>query len=281
MGKYCVLLAAIGVCLWDQPALAGPWGLQQGESYTGVHVNMTKHEEVVAFDGTHMPVGDFRFLNFSLSSEYGLTDDWTLSLQVPYEINRGDDPAMARRVSALGDLRLGAKRQIWKEPDHAIALSGSIGLKIPGSDYPTDVLTAPGDGQSDVEFRLLAGKILGSDSRPAYWDAETGYRFRGGSTGDEFFLYLEGGKQISSVWQGRLFFEHTDQLSGFGIGEPGWTPGDFPAVQEDIDRLGVGASYRLKHDVLLDLFYARIVHVENSAPGWHAGVSLVFHRRGL
>lgn len=272
---------AIIVGLLSPPAMAGPWALWKGESYTSVSVGLTRYNEIVMHDRSRNSAGRLRFLSYSIATEFGLTDDWTVSLKVPYEVARGDNRTLAAREAGLGDLHIGARRQLWDEYERGVALAAGISFRTPMSDYRTDVLSAPGDGQTDVELRLLVGKTVGSLDHPAYWDVETGYRFRRGAPGDEFFLYIEGGQQLAERWRGRLFIDHIDQLSGFGLGQPGWTPRDFPSVEEDTDSIGAGLTYSLSDDRMLDVFYARLVHVNNTAIGWHAGVSMVLHHTGF
>ena len=272
---------AIIAGLVSPEAAAGPWALLKGESYTAVSVGLTRYSQIVMYDGQRIPAGRLRFVNYSIATEFGLTDEWTVSLKVPYEVARGDNRTMAAREAGLGDLQIGARRQLWDEYERGVALAAGISFRTPMSDYRTDVLSAPGDGQTDVELRLLVGKTVGSLDHPAYWDVETGYRFRRGAPGDEFFLYIERGQQLAERWRGRVFIDHIDQLSGFGLGQPEWTPRNFPSVEEDLDSIGVGLTYSLDHERLLDVFYGRLVHVDNSAIGWHAGVSMVLHHTGF
>lgn len=259
-------------------AAGGPWALLEGESYTSMTATVTRYDQLELYNGQRVSAQNLRFFGVSVAADYGLTDDVSLSLALPYEVARGDSAAASPRVAALGDLRFAARRQVWNEADHRFALAGGVGLKIPLSNYRTEVLSAPGDGQIDLEWRVLAGQTLGSAARPVYWEAEVGYRLRFGSPGDELLFYAEIGKQLAERWHGRVFLDRVDQRSGFGLQEPGWVPGDFPSIKEDLDLLGVGVSYALRDDLTVDAFYARLVRVENSALGWHFGVSLVSHR---
>lgn len=261
-------------------AFAAPWSLWRGEGYLSMGAAFTHHEEVVLYNGRHMRVGDFEFLSYGLALQYGLTDRLAATVSAPYEVNDGES-AMAPEVRGVGDIRLGVRGTLFEERRGRPALAASLGLKLPGSDYRTDVLTAPGDGQRDIETRLLCGKGFALAGRPGTWEIEAGYRFRAGSPGDEIVLYGALSQEIARPLTARLFLDITDQRSGFGIGEPGWTEGDFPAVEEDIARVGLGTAIRLPKDTMLDIYYASIVRAEGSAPGWHLGMSVVLHRLGF
>lgn len=260
-------------------ATASPWTQWRNEYQLTVRYTHTHHDELVLYDRSRKQT-DLDYDNVALNAVYPFTDRWSVSLDAPYEQAEGQDSAMAPKVSGWGDLRAAVRAQILGELEWPLAAAMELGIKVPGEDYRTDVLTAPGDGQIDTEARLSVGQTFSLPPGEAYWSLEPAYRWRAESPGDEFVLDTSVGQRVCRWAQVYLFYQRVDQLSGYGLEAPDWPMGDFPSIEEDIDRVGGGLMLGPVRGLDINLFYADIVHVNNSALGWSAGVSVSYSRRG-
>ena len=241
-GPLVVSLALLAPTLHGQ----GETGFLRGEGNLDLAITYT-HDTYDKFwvgtDKVAMPgVGEVDRTGYGLYAAYGLTDDLDLVLSSAYVEAESDGIAGAPDEHDLQDVVLAAKwrvaraRQSWGEAWLALA----PGLKLPGSDYENNAITAIGDGQIDWRGRLI-GHLQTNDG----WFAslETGYDRRNGAPRDELPFHLTVGGTIAERFTVAPFFSHVESLGGTDIGPPGTN--DFPTNEEDFTRVGVSCYARV------------------------------------
>lgn len=227
------------------PALAsaqGETGFLRGAGHLDTAISYTKdayNEFWVGTDKVHDPgVGRVTRSTYNLYAAYGLTDDVDLALSAPWVVASSTSGNFDRE-SDLQDLGFQAKWRLLRErvgPGEASFLVAP-GVKIPGSDYEENSVTAIGDGQPDYRGRVIAH--YGFDCG-AFVSLESGYDRRVGEPKDETPWNVTVGATFFDVLTVSPFYSAVRSYGGPNIGTD-----SFPAVQEEYDRWGVGAYARL------------------------------------
>lgn len=205
-----IILLAGSMLLAPAIAMAGAWTQPEGRLWLKVSGIAQESDEFYATsratlaDGTAIEPGDARpydnngigrsFLLWS-EAEYGVTDAFTLGLQLPYYDLRYEDDVAIHNSHGIGDVRLLGRHALLAGTNR---LTARAAWKIPTGKTSDDPSVIPlGDGQHDLELGLQAGRSLG---RALSWvGAEAGYRIRGADDsrdwepGDEWFWLLEAG----------------------------------------------------------------------------------------
>ena len=163
-------------------AVAGPWPQPEGH---GLWINTFGVSQTTNYAGIQNPAyGDGTFRRFGVGSygEYGLTDRITLSAAADVQLRQLDTGSTLLSTGGLGDIETAARVAVWQSGGWTVATQGVV--KIPTGYSPT-VNPALGNGQVDLEPRLLVGRGFMIGSWPAFADVGTGYRFRLGTPGDQ------------------------------------------------------------------------------------------------
>ena len=153
-------------------AHAGAWTQQKGHFYTKASLNAyysdkyynNDWEITSAFDFAgglienpdyYKSYKDFYFLdvNATLYFEYGLFDWLSLITSIPYKYHRYDGDDMVAETVGIGDIDVAAKFRIFEKP---FVFSAQVLGKLPWAYDEADFATL-GNGQADIELRLLAG----------------------------------------------------------------------------------------------------------------------------
>jgi hypothetical protein len=201
-----------------------------------------------------------------LTLTYGFIEDWEAAGQFSRYESEQLFPGNEARQSGLGDTRLTLKHLIHRG---AIDVATQAGIKWPGP-YDADVIYAPGDGQTDVELRILGGKFWDR----AFVDLEIAYRLRTGPVSDEYEILLDAGWAITSMLHGRVFSRLVDAQSGVGST-------DDPAVvlrltEEDTVSLGSSVSLSPLSGLVLTLQYTTAIAGRNTPLRSDIGVGVAY-----
>lgn len=169
------LLAASATCH------GGAWVREEGGFYVKAALARTEADRLFNTRRDRVPTTTYRDTGLSLYGEYGLTPAWTAiaSLEAK-DARRG-----GARSTGPADLWIAGKRLLLSGP---FVLSAQLGAKLPMG-YAERSRMPLGEGQVDLEARVLAGKSFGR----AYGSAEIGYRKRNGDYSDEVPFRVEGG----------------------------------------------------------------------------------------
>jgi hypothetical protein len=173
----------------------------------------------------------------SLYLAYGLNDAIDLVANANYVEAETDGTDPIEDQEDLQDLYLGAKWRVWShgDLDSAFLLLVAPSVKVPMSDYEDNDVTAIGDGQVDLCMRLIAHYRF----QGYFGSLESGYDHRNGPPHDEVPVNLTLGGTFGPVTVSP-FYSTYESLGGVDIGE-----GTFPSTEEESNRVGLAAYYRI------------------------------------
>jgi len=167
---------------------AGAWVAKKGDSYSKVGVSDYSATE---FFGGNPDLDEFEGTNISYYGEWGLGNNWGVFTSVLYQdISQTDSSGLTTENDGFGDIDVGVKYQWQAEP---FVLSTQLLAKLPYL-YDEDDTLPLGNGQEDIEAKVLVGKSLG---RLGYFGLELGYRFRNDDPSDEIRYLIEYGVSLS------------------------------------------------------------------------------------
>ena len=192
------ILSFIMPLLWMAPCFAGAWTQAQGKSYHQFTVNYYYADRNFDDDGDRHDFandGDFMDVNVNYYMEYGLFESLTAITSIYYKYLKFEDNTIESKTYGIPDIDLGLRYKI-SDTDAGIFSVQTI-VKIPEA-YDEDDTVPLGNGQYDLEFRLLYGKSL-YPKIPGYANLEAGYRWRFESPADEFRYLLEFGMNFSDA----------------------------------------------------------------------------------
>jgi hypothetical protein len=244
--------------------------LEKGQVRATVRADFQRYSRVRNFDGTYGEVGDVRLRTYAIQAEYGITDKSSVYMLLPFVDNDSDsaDPAFAAE-SGIGDIRVGYNQAFGRSGDHG-RFVGTVELTIPGRNYSTRKLTAPGDKSFDVLFHLALQqeRLFGTG---LFFHGGGGYRFRASQSPDQIVWDTEFGARIGNIVTLSTFLDAIATTHGFGLGGPGFT-GDFATLGPNVTRWGVRALIALGR-VDLELYYAKAIQFQNQAPFDYFGIA--------
>ncbi|NIV92320.1 hypothetical protein GWN42_05830 [candidate division KSB1 bacterium] len=182
-------------------AYSGAWTHKRGHFYTKLGLLLFDSSSQYTLDGDREPLannGRVTDLGIYYYLEYGIYDDLTIVTSVPFKrINFScaiED--CGGTSSGVGDLYFGLRYRL-SQAEWIVSLQS--GLKLaPGYETDEEALdSAPplGDGQTDVEFRLLFGRSILNYN--GYVNIDVGYRAREGEPVDEVPFSLELGYNLT------------------------------------------------------------------------------------
>ncbi|MCY3641890.1 MAG: hypothetical protein OXH37_12835 [Gammaproteobacteria bacterium] len=202
---------------------------------------------------------------FWLSGDYGLTDSVALDFQVGRADVSGKAPSPPGPPDQDGitDINFG---MTWRVVDEDINLGApSVALRVGAtisSDYNAGVPTAIGDDASGVEASLIVGKIMGGRFALS---GEIGHRTRDNKVPDETFLNAKAFLVASPRLILNAQYHNTMAGGSLDIGDPGFNFGRFPETTEDIERIGLGATFNATPQLGLGLNWFTVIDGRNTA----------------
>jgi hypothetical protein len=182
--KLIVATSALVALSFSQATLAGAWVAAKDSGYGKLSLNTYSADE---FEGVSPNFGEFNSSNMTYYGEYGLGSNFALYGSVTYQwLEQQDNVGNEVTSNGLGDTEIGVRYQWQAEP---FVLSTSLLVKLPYLYDENDALPR-GNGQEDIEFRVLVGKSL---YPYGYFGVEAGYRLRTDAPSDEYRYLLEYG----------------------------------------------------------------------------------------
>jgi len=185
-------------------ALGGAWPRKAQSGYLQLGFSTIGYDKVYDSSGLKAPAaGRARDNVLQLLAEYGLSEDFTVGLAVPFGFISVKDyqPAVPptssmmvpppREISnaGIGDLTASAQLKLLQRGGSV--LSAGVLAGFPAGDTTNAEGLWLGDGEFNVAPRILYGLSL--RGLPAYLSAELGYNIRGVGYSDEIFGNLEAG----------------------------------------------------------------------------------------
>lgn len=186
--KMLVIASTVATVSFSQSSFAGAWVAEKGGGYTKLSYNSYSADE---FEGDSPDFGEFKSSNVTYYGEYGLGNNFAIYGSIAFQqLDQSDASGVETISKGLGDLDLGVRYQWQAEP---FVLSTSLLVKLPYL-YDEDDALPRGNGQEDVEFKVLIGKSL----HPyGYFGVEAGYRLRTDAPSDEYRYLIEYGIDLN------------------------------------------------------------------------------------
>ncbi len=187
------LTALLGVSQ-SNSAHAGPWPQPEGHGLLISSFGFTQAQNHAGVSNPAYGNGVYQRFGLGLYGEYGVTDRITVLGAGGPQLRSLDT---AGSTAGMGDVDLAIRGTFWQEEYWAGAVEGIV--KVPTS-YDAYVNPALGNGQVDLEPRLLIGRGLQLGSLPAFAILEAGYRFRTGGPSDQLRLDATFGVHVAPAW---------------------------------------------------------------------------------
>ncbi len=193
----------------------------------GPHVLFKEGVEIHA-EFTQSEQGDEKQSEQSIAVKYGLSGDWVVGIELPYET----DNSVLGKEQGIGDMTLSTKYRFWRKDSLGVQETSAIiaKVKLDSGDHHI------GSGTTDA----LLGFTYGYESLKWYRWASIRYRFNQDRTlnnqddlqrGDRLFVDLAGGyrpkindyREADTVWLLELNGEYNQSnlFNGVGINNTG------------------------------------------------------------
>lgn len=183
-----ILLLLLSICLLALPTrlLANAWMLDAGEGFAEVYNKFYWATQDYDYRGDRADKansGRYEEFRSELKVEYGLYDHLNLLLSTPYKWAEWEDNNGTLENDGLEFVGVGAKLMLSEDLARNPAASLQVKFEIPGG-YDKDKPPSLGHGKSDLETRLMIGKVLnnrrvfGTPLRVYHIGGEIGYRTR-------------------------------------------------------------------------------------------------------
>jgi len=251
---------------------SGAWTGPKGASYNKFGFNYFSSDTQFVSDNNTVASGsEFTDFNFTYYGEYGLRDDLSIFASVPFKSLESDpDVGVSVDNSGIGDIDLGVRYNLYNEDWGLLSLQGLV--KIPSAYDENDALPL-GNGQTDIEVRLLFGKSL--YPKPMYIGAEIGYRSRADEPSDEIKYLLEFGYTLNDKVSLRVKLDGTTSAKNADTLPP---TGANPTLAPDYDlgKLELTAGYTIKKNRFLEFTLTPTVYGRNTADGTTFSVAYIY-----
>lgn len=268
MKQYGISQAARVVCLvllTVANGYAGAWTMKQGGSYHRLAGNYYYADENFNEDGKSesMPGnGEYRDINVNYYAEYGVLDELTAVLSLYYKDLRREDDDYLYKTTGMGDVDLGLRYRLYNGHMGVFSFQGLV--KIPAF-YDTDDPLPLGNGQYDIECRMLFGRSLWPWI-PGYMNFESAYRFRTEEPGDEFRYLVEVGSNIGEHFYARIKW---DAIIGMDNADAGRDAYGNPTsnIEYDLSKLDMTVGWQMTRKIGLELGYTPAILGKTTAKG--------------
>jgi len=261
-----IVALALAVLASSRSASAQAWGPLQGQGAVSVLYQDLYVKDHFLAGGGRLDRGHIRSNNVLLDVTYGLTDDLTVALAVPFVRTRytGTFPhptALDNGESHSGfqDVRFGARYKLYDGP---VTITPFIGTTVPSHGYEYFAHSAYGTRVRELEIGSYVARMIGPALPGVFVQARYAYAFTeqiAGVDHNRSSLDLEVGYFVKPTL--RVFVLSTGQKTHGGVDTPdaGWRamPADLQRHHDRIARLemldiGGGAQFSITRS--LDLF---------------------------
>ena len=195
---------------------------------------------------------------YSLYAAYGITDEIDLGANATFlDVNSS---GVIDDESGIQDLALYLKARLLKfDFDFGqFNVLAKPGIKLPLANYENNTPASLGDGQIDLQARVVA-QIRSHSGY--YFATEAGFDKRNGSPRNQLmFSSTIGGPIVEDLYVS-AFYSNVNTLGGGDIGDGT----SFPAQEKDYSRVGANLFFRLTDQLGLSLTGWRTVTGKNTA----------------
>lgn len=246
--------------------MAGAWTAKEGASYHKLAVNYFFSDENFDSDGDRMDASsDFTDLNLSYYMEYGIRDNLTAFLSIPYKwIENDPNVGSSAESYGIGDQEYGLRYNIFNDDRGVFSVQGLVKVPDLHDEDPGDLPL--GNDQVDYEVRFLYGRSL--YPKPVYFGLEAGYRFRRQAPSDEIKYLVEIGYDINeksyvrAKLDGTLSVDNADTAPTTGVGG---NPTLGPAF--DLGKLELTGGYKIDKKFSTEFTWTPNIYGQNTAAG--------------
>jgi len=186
------VIAAAFFCAVGNEAKAGAWPMSRGQTQVIAKVERQSADQVFNADGAIEALGDREDETASIFLEHGLTD--RLTLQAKAGLTRGRDPFV--RYEGRGPVELGLRYAVLKRPRTVAAIY--LGAAEAGVGRNAGY-AAPGQGEVDLEARLLIGRSVATRRGEIFSDLQLA-RLRRSGLADETRMDATLGFRPARQW---------------------------------------------------------------------------------
>ena len=261
---FITFTASIFILLSIHLCFAGAWTMQKGKLYDKAAFNYYFADDEFNRDGDRTDFalnGEFRDMNLNNYIEYGLSDRITLINSLYYKSIKKEDDLREMKTYGIGDIDLGMKLKVSEGSWGVFSTQGLVKIRGPYDKYEALPL---GNGQSDVELRLLYGHSLWPHI-PGYCNFEIAYRWRFDDPSDEFRYLAEFGMNFSRNSYGRM---KLDGILSMHNGSHFDITGNPTATNNfNLGKLDVALGYQITNAWGLEIGYTPEIYGQNTASG--------------
>lgn len=272
---YCANVVFILCLSLSSEAIAGAWTAKEGDSYQKVALNYFSSDEIFDFDGdTQNSISDFKDFNLTFYMEYGIRNNLTAFLSVPYKrIENVLDAGGSAESNGIGDQEYGLRYNFFNDKRGVFSLQGLV--KVPDllDEEPGDLPL--GNDQVDYEVRFLYGKSL--YPKPIYFGLEIGYRFRTQAPSDEIKYLLEIGYNVTEKFYLRTKLDGTTSADNADSLAPATAGNVNPTLAPafDLGKLELTGGYKIDDRWSAEFTWSPTVYGQNTANGDNFQLAIV------
>ncbi len=261
------LASAFVVAVMPLAAQAGAWTPATGSAYQKVAVNSFSSDST--FGNAAVGVRKFTDINLTYYAEFGLRDSLALFVSVPFKRLSSQTALGSASTTGVGDVDLGLRYRLYGSGP--LVLSTAWLYKAPWA-YDRQAAVALGNGQNDVEGRLLLGYSLGS---AGYLGVEAGLRYRAGAPADEARYLLEYGLSPSDKLYLRGKYDVIKGLQN-STGPRAVAGNPNLNLEFDLSKLELTAGWKLGRNLSTEISGTRNLTGDNTLRGTNYSVALVY-----
>ena len=283
--KKSIIYSVIILLFSSSLFAGGPWPQKKGKGYFKLSEWWTVFDEHYTDNGLRDPNVTTGIFNTSFYGEYGLSDRFTVLVNVPLisrnymnNLRSGTTREIivaGESINTIGDLDLSFKYGLSK-PDAKIPVALTLTLGIPTGTASAGTLEnlQTGDGEFNQILRLDFGKGFQLGKIPAYISAHTGVNNRSNDFSEEFRYGLEFGIGFAKdkLWLTSKF----NAIESFKNGATAATTTSTSlfANNSEFSSLGLEASYYITKSLGISAGFAGALRGEiiAAAPSYSVGV---------
>lgn len=246
--------------------MAGAWTAKEGASYHKLGLNYFFSDENFDDDGDRRDAGsDFTDVNLSYYMEYGIRDNLTAFLSIPYKWIESD-PNVGPTLESygIGDQEYGLRYNFFNDDRGVFSVQGLVKVPDLHDEDPGDLPL--GNDQVDYEVRFLYGRSL--YPKPVYFGLEAGYRFRRQAPSDEIKYLAEIGynmnekSYVRAKLDGTLSADNADTAPALGVGG-----NPTLGTAYDLGKLELTGGYKIDKKFSTEFTWTPNIYGQNTAAG--------------
>ena len=246
--------------------MAGAWTAKEGSSYHKLGLNYFFSDENFDDDGDRRDAGsDFTDVNLTYYMEYGIRDNVTAFLSIPYKwIESDPNVGNTLETYGIGDQEYGLRYNFFNDDRGVFSVQGLVKVPDLVDEDPGELPL--GNDQVDYEVRFLYGRSL--YPKPVYFGLEAGYRFRRQAPSDEIKYLAEIGYNINEKSYVRTKLDGTLSADNADSG-PAIGTGGNPTLGTayDLGKLELTGGYKIDKKFSTEFTWTPYIYGQNTAAG--------------